>query len=85
LKKGNYQIVHTHLPVAAWLGIVGKIFCRKKQNLFIPSTTLLPFYSKIQLLFRRSCISFFRQCNIYLRRSGRSDKKTAKKANGFIM
>ena len=41
LYKGNYDIVHMHLPVAGWMGIVLNFFV-EERNSFIQNITLLP-------------------------------------------
>lgn len=42
---GKYDVVHTHLPVAAWMTIPAKLFCRKTKFIYTEHT-LISFYSK---------------------------------------
>jgi len=32
IRKGNYDVVHMHLPVAGWMGVVAKLFTGKKTK-----------------------------------------------------
>ena len=34
ISKDKYDIVHMHLPVAGWMGIVAKLFCRKTKFIY---------------------------------------------------
>jgi glycosyltransferase involved in cell wall biosynthesis len=46
LAKGNYDIVHMHLPVAGWMGIVAKLFTGKKTKFIYSEHNLVTHYSK---------------------------------------
>ncbi|MBG9376856.1 glycosyltransferase [Panacibacter sp. DH6] len=46
IKKGNYDIVHMHLPVAGWMGVVAKLFTGKKTKYIYSEHNLVNFYSK---------------------------------------
>lgn len=43
--KGKYDVVHMHLPVAGWMGIVAKLFCRKTKFIY-SEHNLVNYYSK---------------------------------------
>ncbi|HNP22942.1 MAG TPA: glycosyltransferase [Panacibacter sp.] len=45
LAKGNYDVVHMHLPVAGWMGIVAKLFCGK-TNFVYSEHNLVNYYTK---------------------------------------
>jgi glycosyltransferase involved in cell wall biosynthesis len=44
--KGKYDIVHMHLPVAGWMGIVAKLFTGKKTKFVYSEHNLVTSYSK---------------------------------------
>ena len=46
IAKGDYDIVHMHLPVAGWMGIVAKLFTGKKTKFIYSEHNLVTHYSK---------------------------------------
>ncbi len=46
IAKGNYDVVHMHLPVAGWMGIVAKIFAGKKTKFIYSEHNLVTHYAK---------------------------------------
>ncbi len=46
IASGNYDIVHMHLPVAGWMGIVAKIFTGKHTKFIYSEHNLVTHYSK---------------------------------------
>jgi L-malate glycosyltransferase len=45
IAKGQYDVVHMHLPVAGWMGIVAKLFCRNTKFIY-SEHNLVNFYDK---------------------------------------
>ena len=46
IKNGNYDVVHMHLPVAGWMGVVAKMFTTKKTKYIYSEHNLVNFYTK---------------------------------------
>ncbi len=46
IAKGNYDVVHMHLPVAGWMGIVAKLFTGKKTKFIYSEHNLVTHYAK---------------------------------------
>ncbi len=44
--KGDYDIVHMHLPVAGWMGIAAKLFTKKKTKFIYSEHNLVTHYAK---------------------------------------
>ena len=48
--KGDYDVVHMHLPVAGWMGIVAKLFTDKKTKFIYTEHNLVTHYAKYNYL-----------------------------------
>lgn len=46
IAKGGYDVVHMHLPVAGWMGIVAKLFTKKKTKFIYSEHNLVTHYAK---------------------------------------
>ncbi len=46
IAKGNYDVVHMHLPVAGWMGIVAKLFTNRKTKFIYSEHNLVTHYAK---------------------------------------
>lgn len=46
IAKGKYDIVHMHLPVAGWMGIVAKLFTGRQTKFIYSEHNLVTHYSK---------------------------------------
>ena len=44
--KGDYDIVHMHLPVAGWMGVVAKLFTNRKTKFIYSEHNLVTHYAK---------------------------------------
>ncbi len=64
ITKGNYDVVHMHLPVAGWMGVVAKLFCRKTKFIY-SEHNLVNFYSKYNYYLSGFTYGFF-DCIIYV-------------------
>ncbi len=64
LKKGNYDVVHIHLPAAGWLAIVAKMFCPKTKFIY-SEHNLVNFYKKFNYYLSGITYGFF-DCVIYV-------------------
>lgn len=64
IAKGQYDVVHMHLPVAGWMGIVAKLFCRKTKFIY-SEHNLVNFYDKYNYYLSGLTYGFF-DCLIYV-------------------
>ncbi len=64
IAKGKYHVVHMHLPVAGWMGIVAKLFTRK-TNYIYSEHNLVDHYSKYNYYLSGWTYRFF-DCIIYV-------------------
>ena len=64
ITKGKYDVVHMHLPVAGWMGVVAKLFCRKTKFIY-SEHNLVNFYSKYNYYLSGFTYGFF-DCIIYV-------------------
>ena len=64
IKKGNYDVVHMHLPVAGWMGVVAKLFTRKTKYIY-SEHNLVNFYSKYNYYLSGWTYGFF-DCVIFV-------------------
>lgn len=64
IAKGKYDVVHMHLPVAAWMGIVAKLFTRKTKYIY-SEHNLVTFYSKYNYYLSGLTYGFF-DCVIFV-------------------
>ena len=46
IAQGDYDVVHMHLPVAGWMGVVAKMFCHKKTKFIYSEHNLVNHYAK---------------------------------------
>lgn len=64
IAKGKYDIVHMHLPVAGWMGIVAKLFCRKTKFIY-SEHNLVNFYTRYNY-YISGCVYGLFDCVIYV-------------------
>src|SRR4051794_6902596 len=64
IAKGKYDVVHMHLPVAGWMGIVSKLFTRKTKYIY-SEHNLVTFYSKYNYNLSGLTYGFF-DCVIFV-------------------
>ena len=62
--KGRYDVVHTHLPVAAWMTIPAKLFTRNTKYIY-SEHNLVTFYSKYNYYLSGLTYGFF-DCLVYV-------------------
>lgn len=58
MRKGNYDVVHIHLPASGWLGIVAKLFTRKAKYIY-SEHNLVTFYGKLNYYLSGLTYGFF--------------------------
>lgn len=59
ITKGNYDIVHMHLPVAGWMGIAAKLFTNKKTKFIYSEHNLVTHYAKYNYTLSGFSYSYF--------------------------
>lgn len=64
IAKGQYDVVHMHLPVAGWMGIVAKLFCRNTKFIY-SEHNLVNFYTKYNYIIGGLVYGLF-DCVIYV-------------------
>ncbi len=78
IHKGRYDVVHAHLPVAAWMTIPAKLFCRKTKFIY-SEHNLVSFYSKYNYYLSGMVYGFF-DCLIFVSHEvGENSKQNQKK------
>jgi len=75
--KGKYDVVHMHLPVAGWMGIIAKLFTRKTKYIY-SEHNLVTFYSKYNYYLSGLTYGFF-DCVVFVSHEvGETIKKVQK-------
>lgn len=64
IARGKYDVVHMHLPVAGWMGIVAKLFTRRTKYVY-SEHNLVTFYSKYNYYLSGVTYGFF-DCVIFV-------------------
>lgn len=64
IAKGKYDVVHMHLPVAGWMGVVAKLFTHRTKYVY-SEHNLVTFYSKYNYYFSGITYGFF-DCVIFV-------------------
>ena len=64
IAKGKYDVVHMHLPVAGWMGVVAKLFTRRTKYVY-SEHNLVTFYSKYNYYLSGITYGFF-DCVIFV-------------------
>jgi glycosyltransferase involved in cell wall biosynthesis len=64
IAKGKYDVVHMHLPVAGWMGVVAKLFTRRTKYIY-SEHNLVTFYSKYNYYLSGFTYGFF-DCVIFV-------------------
>jgi len=64
IAKGKYDVVHMHLPVAGWMGVIAKLFTRKTKYVY-SEHNLVTFYSKYNYYLSGITYGFF-DCVIFV-------------------
>jgi len=64
IKKGQYDMVHMHLPVAGWMGVAAKLFTRRTKYVY-SEHNLVTFYSKYNYYLSGLTYGFF-DCVIFV-------------------
>ena len=64
IAKGKYDVVHMHLPVAGWMGIIAKMFTYKTKYIY-SEHNLVTFYSKYNYYLSGLTYGFF-DCIIFV-------------------
>ncbi len=59
IAAGDYDVVHMHLPVAGWMGIVAKLFTKKKTKFIYSEHNLVTHYSKYNYTLSGFSYSYF--------------------------
>jgi glycosyltransferase involved in cell wall biosynthesis len=58
IKKGKYDVVHMHLPVAGWMGVVAKLLTHRTKYVY-SEHNLVTFYSKYNYYLSGLTYGFF--------------------------
>ena len=64
IAKGKYDVVHMHLPVAGWMGVVAKLFTHRTKYVY-SEHNLVTFYSKYNYYLSGITYGFF-DCVIFV-------------------
>jgi len=64
IAKGKYDVVHMHLPVAGWMGVVAKLITRRTKYIY-SEHNLVTFYSKYNYYLSGLTYGFF-DCVIFV-------------------
>jgi len=64
IAKGKYDVVHMHLPVGGWMGVVAKLFCRNTKFIY-SEHNLVTYYTKYNYYISGLTYGFF-DCVIYV-------------------
>ena len=64
IAKGKYDVIHMHLPVAGWMGVVAKLFTRRTRYVY-SEHNLVTFYSKYNYYLSGITYGFF-DCVIFV-------------------
>jgi L-malate glycosyltransferase len=78
IAKGKYDVVHMHLPVAGWMGVVAKLFTRKTKYIY-SEHNLVTFYSKYNYYLSGLTYGFFDSVIFVSHEVGETIKKVQKK------
>lgn len=79
--KGKYDVVHMHLPVAGWMGIITKLFTRKTKYVY-SEHNLVTFYSKYNYYLSGLTYKFF-DCVIFVSHEVRETVRKIEKGKFF--
>lgn len=78
IKKGNYDVVHMHLPVAGWMGVMAKLFTPKTKYIY-SEHNLVNHYSKYNYYLSGLTYGYFDSVIFVSHEVGEVIKKVQKK------